>query len=806
MIEANRGLIASIAEVQAAIGSIEGKSVKIDVDTGAAIAGIAKVKAGLDGLEDKKIKVDLDTGGALADLAALKAAIDAIDAGKLAALTGGGGGGGGASAAAIAAALTAALAAMQQQGGPGGGMAAVTAAIQAMHGSSNTNAASLAAAISAMHGSGNTNTAALASLLAAAHGGANVNAANITAAIQAMHGSGNTNAASLAAAIQAMHGSSNTNAASLAAAIQAMHGSSNTNAASLAAAISAVRGGGPGGGRGGGGGGGGGFVPWAGGGLQAVRFWGMMGAEIASTVVPAVVAAGSAALVGAQGFEQLQGRAQAVYAVSEALGGSLNKTAGQFFGVGNSLQNAQNAAGGGVYGLAGAGINILKSGAGGSFLQQGTNTLAMLDRAAAGAALNVTQGGTGNKLAAALAGGTGYLQQFGEIGANVGTSLLNFAPNLPGVGSDLLSTLTGASGALRAVSGAPAPLLKSFFTYEAASRWLPAILGGQGLIGRMLGLRGVGGLGGLLGKIGLGGAGDALAGLSGPEIGIPLAGFQLESSLLNRLPQGAAGTATANIAKWQTAVGNAGFSGAWQPLGHELTMATAAAAAAPYEAAPSRWQLASRVGIGLEAAYATSPKHQYEQAASGAAQQMGELVDSGPQLVGALKKAGIKGLSMADAFQAATNALLDIPHSFGPNGKVNPKALQQLQDYATMIGPMTQSGGAFGAAVAGYQIMKTPAMSNLATVNQAMDSMTQIMSAGPAGMAALSTMGAALPSGTAGALKSFTSPGGAAAWTSFASTSQPSVISQMQPFQDQMRTGLTLNATVPGAGGGAHRV
>ncbi len=620
--------------------------------------------------------------------------------------------------------------------------------------------------------------------------------------------------------------------------------SSTGDQAAIAAAMSALGGGGGAGGAGGGGAGGGagGFVPWAGGGWQAVRFWGMMGAEIASTVVPAVVAAGSAALVGAQGFEQLAGRAQAVYAVSEALGTSLNKTAGQFFGGGDALQNAQNAAGGGVYGLAGAGINILKSGAGGAFLQQGTNTLAMLDRAAAGAVLNITQGGTGQKLASALGGGTGYLQQFGEIGANLGTSLLNFAPDLPGVGSDLLSTLTGASGGLRALSGLPSPLLKSFFTYEAASRWGPALLGGQGLIGRMLGLGGVGGLGGLLGKggealfargmggtlgdVGLGmmGAGDALAALSGPEIGLPLAAFQLGSSALNRyVPQGAAGTATANIAKWQTQVANAGFAGAWQPLGHGLQMATAGAAAAPVvpgagtPIGPDGRPLpAGRVGVGIEAAVARSPKQQYEQAAQGFAQQMGELVNAGPQLAGALKQAGIKGLSMGDAFQAASNALLDIPHSFGPNGKVNPQALQQLKDYAATIGPMTQSGGAFGAAVAGTEVMQSGQMKNLATVNQSMDAMTAIMTGGPSAMSGLAQMLGGTPTSVtrgglklqptpaiqemAKALASFTTPQGAAAWQTFAGSN--GLIAGMQSNLDQARTGMTLNALTPGQAAG----
>ena len=141
-----------------------------------------------------------------------------------------------------------------------------------------------------------------------------------------------------------------------------------------------------------------GFVPWAGGGWQAVRFWGMMGAEVASTVVPAVVAAGSAALVGAQGFEQLQGRAQAVYAVSEALGGVAEQDRRAVLRRRERpADRPERRRGRRVRARRARGSTSLKSGAGGGFLQQGTNTLAMLDRAAAGAVLNVTQGGTGEQ-------------------------------------------------------------------------------------------------------------------------------------------------------------------------------------------------------------------------------------------------------------------------------------------------------------------------------------------------------------------------------------------------------------------------
>src|SRR5439155_17648784 len=103
----------------------------------------------------------------------------------------------------------------------------------------------------------------------------------------------------------------------------------------------AARGGGGGGGGaapgaaaggGGGGGGGGGFVPWRGGGWPAVRFWGMMAAEVAATVVPALTAAGSAALVGVQSIEAMVPRYKAISAASESIGKAYGITTGTFLG------------------------------------------------------------------------------------------------------------------------------------------------------------------------------------------------------------------------------------------------------------------------------------------------------------------------------------------------------------------------------------------------------------------------------------------------------------------------------------------
>ncbi len=596
-------------------------------------------------------------------------------------------------------------------------------------------------------------------------------------------------------------------AAELAAMKAAMGGGGGGGGAGGALAAGAAAGGG----RGGGGGAAPSFVPWAGGGWQAVRFWGMMAAEVSATVIPALAAAGSAALVGVQGIEQILPRYKAIYTTSEALGGALGMTTGKFLGGGTALQSAQDIATGGAYDIAGSVLGIIRAGGGQGFLRQGTDTVSMLDRGFAAMSLNFQQGGLGKKISDALGGGTGYLRQFGDVGANIGNTLLNVAPNLPGVGEDLLGALTGGTGLLATASrDIPGPLMKGFLTYEAASRWLPALAGGQGLIGRMLGLRGVGGLGGLLGKggealfargmggalgdVGLGmmGAGDALAALGGFPAALALAGGTMEWGALDRASVTPWGTTIGNL---QKSVAGAGFTGAWEPLGKAVTTAAGLRATAPAYAAPTREQLVSRAGPGLQAAYALSQGPQAQQALGGFAQQMGDLINAGPQLVAALKKAGLKGVSLADAFQIGQNAMLDMSHAFGKDGKLKQVAQEMVTSYARVIGPMTQSPGAFGAAVGAQTIMSQGAMQNLAKVNQAMDSYQQIIAGGPLGASGLAAGAGAAPAGAiAKGLTGYTSPASAQAWQAFASTSSsaPGFITQMQQFGDQMRTYLTL--------------
>jgi hypothetical protein len=613
-------------------------------------------------------------------------------------------------------------------------------------------------------------------------------------------------------------------AASLASARQA---AAEAEKGIIAAQLAPIAGGG-GGGRGGvdaaiaaamgggGGGGGGGtpsFVPWRGGGLAAVRFWGMMAAEVGATVVPALAAAGSAALVGMQSVEAMVPRYQAIFRTSEALGGAFNMTTGRFLGGGSALQQAQNAFQGGGYDIAGNLLSIMQGGGGQGFIKMGEDTLGMLARGTSAMALNFTQGTTGKKLSDALGGGPGYLRQFGDVFSNLGNTLLNVAPNLPGVGGDILGALQGGTGFLAgATRDIPGPVMGSFLAYEAASRWLPAILGGKGLIGRMLGLGKVGGVGGLLARggtalAGMGAEGGLLEGLGGgligaggllAEAGGPLTGgagilaYLIASGLTAKSGPGA------QIAALQAQVGASGFAGAFTPLGAAITTATGLSVPG--------YKGAADIGIGFKSAMPDRFPGRPQQAAADAAaawgsaaqgftQTMGNLINSGPLLQDALKKAGLKGVGLADAFQIAQNALLDTSHAFDKHGKLTAVAQQMVTAYAKVIGPMTQSPGAFGAAVGAQTIMSQGAMQSLAKVNAAMDSYQAIIAGGPLGAAGLAAGAGAAPAGAiAKGLTGYTSPVNAAAWQAFASTSaaHPGFITQAQQFGDQMRTYLTL--------------
>lgn len=226
-----------------------------------------------------------------------------------------------------------------------------------------------------------------------------------------------------------------------------------------------------------------------------VAHWAMMLTnELLATAGPAVVAGGMGALVGMQGAEQVIPRLQSIFKTAESLGPSLGTTAGQFMGLKTPmLQNAQDLATGAAFGLTGAATRIVGTG-GAGFVQLGSNTVAMWSRMAANLVTEF-QSGLGKKLSDVVSGGTGYLQQFGNVLGNLGHVFLNMAPNLPGVGGDILSLLTGGTKAAAGITGWLGGALGPMLAFEAAARWGPGILGavGRGVQlggGKLVGLAG----------------------------------------------------------------------------------------------------------------------------------------------------------------------------------------------------------------------------------------------------------------------------------------------------------------------------
>jgi hypothetical protein len=603
---------------------------------------------------------------------------------------------------------------------------------------------------------------------------------------------------------------------------------------------------------GGGGGGGAGGLMTAGGYADSIINWtkrwagmahyAIMGVnEALAVLLPAATAAGAATLVAWQGGEQAVNRLKAITSTAEAIGPAYGITAGSYLGTGSALQQYQNLATGGVYELGGAGISLMRQGQG-AIGQMGLNTLAMVDRGVANMQINMQKRGTMATLQGVLGGGTDYLRQLGDIGANVGNLFLGLAPNLPGVGGDYLSTIEGITGTLagtvgwlnrpsiKGIGNLPFSLSGILGTGLAAEAGWRVGTPAVGLAGR-----GLQGLGGLLGKVpGLGsggltgadvkaisaltgidleagtgasglaglltGAGEGLAALTGPEVALAAMG----AYGLNKFATYKPGPDQQMMAL-QSQIDQAGFTQAWQPLTKAIVTASVSSAqvSAKQEAAIAQGALVGPFGAG-GGAYVTYKPLVDQAYQAGFTQQLGNLIGAGPSLVKALQSGpgALSNVSMAQAYQIAQLAM--IPLSDVQGGKLNAQGIQMLQNYGTGIRPMTQSGGAFGAAVSGQYIMSQKAMQDVSSLNQAMDSLTQIMTGGPVGLSALSAAGQNVPSGLAQALTSFTAPGAAAAWSAFASpsTTTPGFITQLQSQMDQYRTAMAMNpsfgALVPG--------
>lgn len=576
--------------------------------------------------------------------------------------------------------------------------------------------------------------------------------------------------------------------------------------------------------------------------------------EILATLGPATVAAGAAALVGMQGGEQVIPRIQAVFNASESLGDSLGVTAGQAWGIKSSpLQTAQNLATGSAFELTGAGVNIAKAG-GGAFAQLGSNTVAMFDRFAASLTKEFQQG-MGTKLAGIVSGGTGDLQEFGDVFGNLGHLFMNLAPNLPGVGQDYLATLKGITGGAARLTGFMGGFMGPVLAFEAAARLGTPLVGGAGAV---LGKVGLGTTARLAAKADIGkvlnpatgalvategeeiagtGAAGLLGGLGAGTVGLAgLAAFmaakgysyktpeqqRLASIMSNVNQQGIAQGLPAIIAGMQTAAGaqNIPSTGLANAVGQNSAFENWGAGIANTARDVSHgnmggaWNQLLRsyhgvfqtVGIGGQTPTNTQAA---QQAMEGLSETMVNSLGTGKQVQEQWKGLTGTSIGMGAAFDVATMAQLQLGSAFEKGGKLSPQAKTMIANLEAGYQPMQMNTGQYGSAVAAQTATSGLAHSQVAAVNSAFDQISQLTTGGTSTAATLfGLLGGAPVTHKAGginlsappsygkfanALTSFTSASGSAAWNTF-SGSQNSLVSSTEAQLDWLRQAQTMGA------------
>lgn len=588
-----------------------------------------------------------------------------------------------------------------------------------------------------------------------------------------------------------------------------------------------------------------------------VAHWAMMlGNELLATAGPAVVAAGMGALVGMQGAEQVIPRGKAIFNTAESLGGSLGITAGQAAGLKNSpLQTAQNLATGGAFEITGAGINMMRAGAGNAFVQLGTNTVAMFSRFTA-TMTQEFQHGLGTQLGNIVSSGSGYLQQFGDVLGNLGHVFLNTAPNLPGVGGDLLSTLQGATSGLSKLTRWAGAALGPALAFEGGARYGPTLVGGAArglsrLSGGALGtvartataadvtaglavaegdaIAGAG-LAGAMGGMGAVGIGALAAGaftLSKAITWKDKAQLAADTTMQNINQMGFAQSTPSIIAAMKTAASVPDTGAGGLTAGDRYQQGSRNALKALVHLKPGDFfsgvteaisgfggSFAQAVGLGG----GTPSNFQVaQQALQNLSNTMVNSLGAGQQVATRWKGLTGSSLDMGKAFDVATMAQLQLGSSFEKNGKLTGQAKTMIDNlqagYQAMNFTGVHGSGMFGAAVGAQTAMAGLQHSQVGAVNQSYDQLMQLVTGGAAGSSGFfSTLGGSPVTSRRGgtrlqappafkamaqALTSFTSASGAGAWNTM-TNAQNGLIPQLGNQTDWLRSMQTMGALSPG--------
>jgi hypothetical protein len=175
-------------------------------------------------------------------------------------------------------------------------------------------------------------------------------------------------------------------------------------------------------------------------------------AELLAVTIPALIAAGDAAMVMAEGFTWAKDAFTATFQATEATSAMLHKTTGNVFGLKSALQQAQTTADPMVFELLGAAAQGAKNSFG-TFWQQGLDVVHMLDTFAAHVDLALGPGGAlGRQANSAIGSMVADLQGLGQVLGNVGHILLSMATSMPGIAEMLLHIAAAVTGLVNALA------------------------------------------------------------------------------------------------------------------------------------------------------------------------------------------------------------------------------------------------------------------------------------------------------------------------------------------------------------------
>lgn len=193
--------------------------------------------------------------------------------------------------------------------------------------------------------------------------------------------------------------------------------------------------------------------------------------EWLAVAIPGTIALGAASFVAMQGAANLYDHLSAMYTTTEATANIFGKTTPQILGMGDAMQQAQNAANPMVYQWLGAAINIVRENAG-NLAKVGLDVNQVFDTFAAKLVYDFSAaGGAGKTMNGLLSNMEPDLIEFGQILGNMGHGLADFAADMPGAANMLLSFFDAVSKVVSMVADLPAPVITAVMALHELNTW-----------------------------------------------------------------------------------------------------------------------------------------------------------------------------------------------------------------------------------------------------------------------------------------------------------------------------------------------